>query len=829
MKVVRLAWIAFLRDAKAGELRVLGLALIVAVTALTAVGFFTNRVSRAVDQQAGEVLAGDLRLQSSNQLSQTYLTDAHRRGLSTAEVASFPSVILHNEASALCAIRAVSSTYPLRGHVKITDAPFGTPYEVRRTPTPGEVWPEARVLAMLQLQVGDALKVGKAALRITHVLEYRPDQGSQFVDFAPTVLISMEDLAKTELIQPGSRITYSALFAGSPSTIAQFKSDLTARKKMGERLSDIADASPQIRSAIDRAGRFLNLAALVTIFLACVAVAISARRYVARHLDAVALMKSLGASQRFVLSVSVVQLLIVAIAAGIAGSIIGYLAEEAITLFLRGLLRGELPAPSLSVAWVGIVTSVLVLTGFALPSLLQLRRVPPARVLRRNLEPPPLRYVSVYGTALLALVALLGWLLRDAKLLGYVLLAAIVTFAILTIAGWILVRLLSRLRGRVGVAWRYGIANIARRGRDSIAQVVAFGLGLMVLLLLILVRNDLMAQWRASLPKDAPNYFLINIRPDEGDQLQKFFTDRSVAPPRLVPMMRAHLTGINDQPVAKLKLPSDRGRDFVDREANLTWAEDLQPDNKIVAGSWWKPNDDGGPRVSVENELAQALGLKVGDRLTYDVAGEPITATVASLRQVQWDSFRPNFFMVFSPGVLDAATGTYVTSVHLLPEQKPMLLEFMRTFPEVTTIDLDAILSQVRGVMDKASTAVRYVFAFTLLAGITVLLAAIQATRDERRHESAMLRTLGAKRSTVLQGVAAEFIALGLLSGVLAAAGATLGGYLLATRVLDLKYHFDPLLWIVGLLAGAVLVGVSGTLATRSVVEHSPLETLRRT
>jgi putative ABC transport system permease protein len=829
MRALRLAFIAFLRDAKAGELRVLGFALIVAVTALTAVGFFTNRVSRAVDQQAGEVLAADLRLQSSEPIDRDYLARAHSKGLATAELASFPTVVLHGDTTALCAIRAVTPTYPLRGHIKVADAPFGTAYETRATPAPGEAWPEARVLAMLQLQVGHMIRIGKAEFRITHVLQYRPDQGSQFVDFAPTVLISMADMAKTGLIQQGSRITYSALFAGQPPAIAQFKTDLTARKRVGERVSDIADASPQIRSAIDKSGRFLNLAALVTIFLACVAVAISARRYVARHLDAVALMKSLGASQRFVLAVSTLQLMLIAIAAGAIGSVFGFLAEEAIALFLRGILRGELPAPTISVAWIGVLTAVLVLAGFALPPLLQLRRVPPARVLRRNLEPPPLKYVSVYGTALAALVLLLGWLLRDVKLLSYVLLSAAATFAVLGLAGWLLVRLVSRLRGRVGVAWRYGIANIARRGRDSIAQVVAFGLGLMVLLLLIIVRNDLMTQWRASLPQNAPNYFLINIRPEQTAELQKFFTDRDVGAPQLVPMVRAHLMSINDRPVGQLKLPSDRGREFVEREANLTWAEHLQPDNKILAGHWWHPGDHGGARVSVEMEIAQALGLKVGDRLTYDVAGEAITARVASLRSVQWDSFRPNFFMVFSPGVLEETAGTYVTSVHLLPEQRPMLLDFMRQFPEVTAIDLDAILSQVRSVMDKASTAVRYVFAFTLLAGLTVLLAAIQATRDERRHESAMLRTLGAKRSVVLQGVAAEFTTLGILSGVLAAAGATLGGYLLATHVLDLKYHFDPLLWIIGLFAGAFIVGVSGTLATRSVVEHSPLETLRRT
>lgn len=827
MKALRLASLALLRDGKSGELGVLLLALLVAVAALTAVSFFTSRVTRIVDQQAGEVLAADLRLRSPDAISREYFELAAKAGLKTAELATFPSVVLKGDESALTAIRAVSATYPLRGHVKVADEAFGRGYETGRTPGAREIWPESRLLAQLGAKLGDTVQVGSAQFTITKVLDYRPDQGSAFVDLAPSLLMRLEDLDATGLIQPGSRVTYAALFAGEAAAVTDLKQQLTAIKKAGERVVDLQEASPQIRSAIDRAARFLNLAALVTILLAAIAVAIAARRYVARHLDTVALMKSMGAPQRLVVQISTLELLMIALLAGLAGTAIGYAAQAGIGWLLKDLVRDDLPPPSLDAIWLGLTTSVLMLIGFALPPLLQLGRVPPARVLRRNLEPPPLKYATVYGTALAALTALLWWLLRDATLLAYVVGATFATFAALMAAGWLLVRLLGRLRGSVGVAWRYGMANIARRGRDSIAQIVAFGLGLMVLLLLALVRNDLMADWRASLPVNAPNHFMINIRADQGDAIREFFTKRAMLAPMLVPMVRARLTAINGVSTSEIKPNNERGRDFVEREANLTWSDELQSDNKIVAGTWWSKANLAQPQVSVESEAANALGLKLGDELTYDVAGEPVTALVTSFRTVRWDSFRPNFFMVFSPGVLDRTAGTYITSVHIPAEQRTVLGDFVRSFPEVTAIDLEAILAQVRGVMDKAALAVQYVFGFTLLAGITVLLAAIQATRDERRYESAMLRTLGASRRTVLQGVAAEFITLGLLAGTLAALGASVAGYFLATRVFNLRYSPDPLVWLVGLIAGALLVGISGTLATRSVVNHPPVATLR--
>ena len=827
MNTLRLALRSLLRDLRSGEIAVLLLALTVAVASLTAVGFFTSRVSRAVTQQAGEVLAADLRLESARALDERYDREATARGLEVARILSMPSVVFVGEQSSLITLRAASQGYPLRGRLKVAERPFGPAQPVDGIPARGEAWADSRLLAKLGAEVGSTLNVGSASFRVTRVLDYRPDQGVGFADLSSTLLINIDDVPDTGLIQPGSRVSRAVLFAGDPRPVDTFREWLEASKQKGERLKAVADASPQIRSSSDRAGRFLSLASIVAVLLSAIAVAMSARRYASRHLDTAALMKCMGASQREVLAQSLVQLGVIAIAVAAAGTALGYLAQTGLAALTRDLVQGTLPPPSPDAAWLGLATSVAVLVGFALPPMLQLRRAPPARVLRHDLEPPPPGVLAVYGLAAAAVLGLLYGLMRDARLVGYVAAGLGITFVALAAAGWLLVRTLAPLRRGVGVAWRYGLANVARRGRESIVQVVAFGLGLMVLLLLALVRDDLLREWKASLPADAPNYFMINIRPDEGDAVRAFFAERGIGGTELVPMVRARLAAVNGVPVEQMTFTSDRAEGFVERESNLTWAATHGPDNRIVAGQWWRPGDGGGPRASVEQEYAETLGLKLGDALTYDVAGEAISAKITSLREVQWDSFQPNFFVVFSPGVLDDVTGTLITSAHVEPGQRPALVELVRRFPEVTIIDVDALLSQVRGVMDKASTAVQYVFLFTLLAGLVVLLAAVQATRDERRYESAMLRTLGASRRVVLAGVAAEFVTIGLLAGLLAAAGAALAGWLLARNVFELAYAPSASVWIAGVFGGALLVGVAGVLAARSSVTQPPSATLR--
>jgi putative ABC transport system permease protein len=846
MNTLRFAFVNFARDWKSGEQAVMAMALLVAVAALTAIAFFTNRIALGVEQQAGEVLAADIRIESQAPYYEPHEKRAAELNLLTARTMVFPTVIYYGERSVLTALRAVSPEYPLRGRMKLSRSLDGAVEEVQAAPPPGEVWADARMLAQLDADVGDRIDLGSAQFTVTRVLIARPDVGSQFAEMLPGAIFSLESLPATELIKPGSRPAYAMLFAGTPAAVTQFKDYLKTNRQTGERVTNIADASPQLRESIDRAGSFLNLASMVSVLLSAIAVAMAARRYAARRMDVVALMKSMGASQARVLTIYVTQLLIIALLATGVGTLIGYLAQEGLAWLLKDLLRGELPAPTFEPALLGLATAFTVLIGFALPPLLQLRKVPPVRVLRHDVGAPPLHNLLIYGLAIGAVIAVVATIVRDAKLVQQVVLGLAGTFVTLYFCGLGLVRALAVVRGRVGVSWRYGVANIARRGRESVVQVVAFGLGLMVLLLLIIVRNDLLSTWRNSLPTDAPNQFIINIQPSKVDEVREFFVAQGLAAPTLSPMASARMTHINDVPIVEWRAryrpapkdnamddedaqrASERARNASERQANLSWVEALPEGNKIVQGKWWGVNDGGGPRLSVEAGMAAALHVKVGDRISYDFAGETITATIASLREVKWDSFRPNYFIVFSPGVIDHAVGTYITSTHVPPEKRATMREFMRRFPEVTAIDIDAAIAQVRSVMDKVSLAVEYVSAFTLFAGITVLFAAIQSTRDERRYESAMLRTLGASRRVVLLGVASEFGVLGILSGVLAAAGATLVGYLLAIGPFNLEYSVDATVWIAGMFAGIALVGIVGTLATYSVVNAPPVETLRR-
>ena len=827
MQILRFALRNLWRDLRSGELSVLLLALCVAVLSLTAVGFFTSRISQGVRAQAAEVLAADLRLESPRPIPGRYFAQSRTLGLRSAQILSFPTAIFNGEASQLAALQAVSANYPLRGHVRIADTPFGAARITDRTPGFGEVWVDARIIAQLKISLGARLRIGAGSFRVTEVLDYRPDQGTGFVNLAPAAMINIEDIGATQLIQPGSRVTYAALFAGAEPAVAAFREFLAAAKAPGERLREVDESSRQLNSAVDRASRFLNLASLASVLLAAVAVAMGARRYASRHINTVALMKCMGASQRFVLAISIIELALLAAASVATGAALGYLAQWGLAWLLKDLIRTELPPASLAPLPIALVTVTAMLIGFALPALLQLKSTPPVRVLRKTATAPPLRFGLSYACALAALFAILWSFVRDTELVASLLAGVLAVGLVLTLAGYGLVLLTGRLRGGVGVAWRYGLANVSRRGGGSVVQIVAFGLGLMVLLLLAVVRGDLLADWRRSLPADVPNNFLVNIRPEERGPLQDFLKSHGFGEPQMYPMVRARITAINGAASESLHPKGDSARGYLEREQNLTWTARLMDDNQLVEGRWWTAADFGKPMVSISSEYQEALKLKLGDTLRFDVAGESLTVRVASIRKVRWDSFRPNFFLVFPPGLLDGAAGTYMTSIYLTAAQRPSLIDLVRQFPTVSVFDVDAILRQIRDIMDRASLAVQYVFIFTLAAGVVVLLAAVQSTRDERRYESAILRTLGASRATVLQGVAAEFSALGFLAGTLGALGASAVGWMVARRLFSLQFTPDPKVWVIGLTCGTILVGVSGTLATRRVVNTPPIVSLR--
>jgi putative ABC transport system permease protein len=505
--------------------------------------------------------------------------------------------------------------------------------------------------------------------------------------------------------------------------------------------------------------------------------------------------------------------------------VLAFAGKALLARVLADMVGGSLPAPGAASLMLGPITALAMILAFALPPLAQLRRVPPLRVLRKDVAPSPAVLVA-YASAAIGIVVMLLLVLRETRMVLLSAFALAATLGALYVVGWLLVYSLKSVRGRGGAAWRYGLANLARRRRESVVQLAAFGLGLMVLLLLSVVRGDLLAAWQATLPADAPNNFLINIQPHEREPLSAIFARHDVEPPEYWPLVRARLAEINDVAVRDIMDVSPRGRRFLEREANLSWSQDLQVGNRLTDGVFW--NDAGEPAgVSVETEFAESLGLALGDRLVFDVAGEPVAATVTSFRLVEWDSFRPNFFMLLSPGLLREEAGTFISAAHVPRDRRQLFIDIARELPGVTVFDLEALIGQVRGVMDKAALAVQIVFLFTLAAGIVVLLAAVQASLGERRYEAAMLRTLGARRGLVLRAVATEFVVVGMLAGLLGAIGAGAAGAALARNVFELEYVGSGSLAIVGLIAGAVLVGVSGTFAARSAVSQPPVTVLR--
>jgi putative ABC transport system permease protein len=827
MRAVSFALRTFGRELRSGEVLVLLAAVGLAVGALTAVGFLTDRIGKAVARQANEVLAADLRLRSQEPVPEEWRELAAEYGLETAETMFFPSVVFAGDASALSSIKVVSDRYPLRGTVRVADQLFGEQRDVEGIPGVGEIWADGALLARVGADIGSVLSVGELRLRVSAVLTYRPDQSIGFASLAPSLIMNIDDIPRSGLIGEGSRVSYALLVAGEESAVSDFNEAIEDKLPESVRIRSQEESSERAYNAADRAQRFLSLTAVISLLLSAVAVAMSARRFAHRRMDAVALMKSLGATQDFVIAVALIQLVLLGILGVLFGSVAGFAAEEALSRILVDLIASDLPDPGLRPVVLASGSAMVLLLGFALPALIQLRNTPPLRVLRHDVMPPAPSRLLVVGLSLAAVAALLYRSVGDPLMLAILVGGIVVIAAALYLVGRGLVASIGRFRSGVGVAWRYGLANVARRGRDSAIQVVAFGLGLTVLLLLTLVRTDLLEGWRQTLDEDAPNHFLINIQPHEVGSVGAFFEENGATAPTFTPLVRARMTSINGESVKDREYPTEDGRWLANREANLSWTAEMSASNEVVQGEWWTSDYDGPPLVSIEEEAAFDAGLEVGDRLDFFVAGRDVQAEIASIRKINWDSFQPNFFIVLSPGALDDMPTTYISSMRIEDDQRAMLVDLVRAYPSISVIDLDAILQQVRGIIEKASLAVQAVFVFTLAAGIAVLFAAVQSTIDERRFESAMLRALGARRRTVFFGVMAEFAALGLAAGLLASAGASILAAVVAVQLFQLPYEFNPLLWVVGLTAGVLLVCISGFFAARGAVNAAPAEVLR--
>ena len=815
-----------LREWRSPELRVLASALVIAVAAVAAVGFFTDRVDRGMTQQAATLLGGDVAVVSNAPIPERWLDEARQRGLDATRSATLPSVLFTpDDDSQLVSVRAVDRDWPLRGEIQLAGDPDP---EIRlQGPEPGQAWGDGALLQSLELRPGATVELGYMELALTAQLLVEPDRGSNLFDIAPRLLIHFEDLEETGLIGPGSRVRYQFLAAGDPGAVESLRGWLESEMQPGQRLIDLEDANPELREAVNRAQRFLGLASLMAVLLAGAAIAVAAHHYANQRADGAAVMRALGASRRRVLRVYFLRVLAIATVASVTGLALGFAAQFVLSSLLGDWLATDLPPPGWRPVVAGLGVGLITATGFALPALLRIGQVPPLRVLQRNLGLPP---VSVWLSTTLALVtfgALLYWQSADPGLAAWVLLGTALALVVLGALGLLLIVLLRPLRDRGGMALRFGLANLSRRGGLSAIQMVAFSIGILALLLLAIVRVDLLSAWEQNIPADAPNLFFINIQPGQEQALADRVSAAGLERPEMEPMIRGRLVAINDERVSAADFDDDRARRLLEREFNLSYADTPPAHNRVVAGRWFDQDATEHGEWSVESGLMERFGLNLGDTLTFNIAGTPIDGRITNVREVDWDSFKVNFFVIGPPGLLENQPQTYITALYLPDDLEQEKNRWLREFPAVTAIDVAALLAQVRSVIDQATRAVEYVFLFTLFAGLTVLYAAVQATRDVRRRETALLRTLGARRQQIRNGLLAEFGTLGLLSGLLAALIASAVGGVLAWQVFGFDYTVNPMTFVFGIVGGTLGIGLAGWLGTRRVLDQAPLKVLR--
>ncbi len=822
------------RDCRAGELTLLAVAVVVAVAGVTTVGFFTDRVNQALSRQANQLLGADLVVSADRPLDAQFESEATRLGLQVTRMQRFPSMAAVNGQNVLAEIKSVTAGYPQRGELRVTDVLYAPDRRATAIPAPGTVWVDEKLYTRLQLKPGDVVEVGQSRLPVSAIITQEPDSAIGFINAGPRVMMNEADLAATGLVQVGSRIRYRVQVAGTAGAVEAYRAWVESRLAPGQRVESIQDARPEIRSALERAEKFLSLAALFSVVLAAVAVALAARRFLQRHLDACAVMRCHGASRGRVVRLYVLQFIVLGCVASLIGCVVGLLAQHALALWLGSLITVELPAAGPLPALHGFVTGLALLLGFSLPPLLALGRVPPLRVLRRDLGAPDSMGWLGYVLGIAVIGGLILWKAGELRLGLLVFGGFAAAMLAAGLLAWGVIVAVSQMRS-AGVSWRFGIANLHRRRLASVLQVAALGVGVMALLTLTIIRGELLQLWQDSLPPDTPNRFIVNIQKDQIPGLEKFFAAQGIAMPKLHPMVRARLTKINERAVSSADYADDRARRLADREFNLSWATQMQRDNLLVAGKWWDKSGWGGDgkpqrsdQFSMEDGIARTLGVKLGDVLTFDSAGSAFSAEVTSLRKVDWDSFNVNFFLVAPPGLLEQQPVSYVSSFYLPPGNVELLNALVKQFPNFLLIDVAQVLNQVQAMITQVSRAVQFVFLFTLLAGLVVLYAAIASTQDERLYQATIMRTLGASRSQLARANLAEFAVIGALAGLIAAAGANVLGYALASRIINVGYSFSFTVWVVGITCSIVGIAAAGYLGTRQVLRISPLRVLRQ-
>ena len=854
---------------RAGELGLLVAAILLAVAALTAVGFFADRLQAGLARDARQLIGGDAVVVSDNPLPPQFAAQARALGLQVAHTVSFSTMAraddAHGGATRLVALKAVSPGYPLRGRLQVALVPGGPGAYTTEIPARGEVWVDPTLLEALALQVGDPMALGDTELRISRLIAAEPDRGAGFMSFAPRVMVHEADLAATGLVQPASRLTWRLAVAGPDPAVKRFQEWAQAQIQpatgssasananananaaangqaqaqanpqanaqaeaplRGVRLESMDAGRPEMRQTLDRASKFLHLVALLAALLSAVAVALAARGFASRHLDDCAMLRVLGQSQAGIARAYAFEFGLVGVAASTLGVALGFAVHFVFVQLLAGLVEATLPLPGAWPALFGLGVGLTLLVAFGLPPVLQLAQVPPLRVIRRDLGGLKPASLGVLGLGIAGFAALLLAASRDLMLGGI----AVGGFAVAVLLFASLAALALRLLRRAvneSTAPRWLVLatrQVAARPAYTVVQVSALAVGMLALVLLVLLRTDLISSWRRATPPDAPNRFVINVQPEQAQDFQQALARAGVARYDWYPMIRGRLITINGRPVSPEQYTDERARRLVDREFNLSHSADLPAHNQVVAGRW-QPEEAGA--ISMEEGIAQTLGLAIGDTLVFDIGGLRQTSRVTSLRKVDWGSLRANFFAMYTVSRMPELPATYMGAFRA-PVQPGFDNALVRAFPNITSIDMSATLGQVQRVLDQVIRAVEFLFGFTLAAGLVVLFAAITATREERAREFAIMRAVGARASLLRQVQRAELIGVGLLAGFLAASVASVVGWALARWVFEFSWRVSPWVPVGGALAGALLAWAAGWWGLREVLRQPVAQTLRR-
>ena len=858
-----LGWRTLWRDLRSGELRLLMVAVTLAVAALTAVGFFSDRLQAGLQRDARQLLGGDAVVVSDNPPAAPWVEQADRLKLRHVLTLTFPTMGRADDAQGgatrLVALKAVGDGYPLRGQLRLArDAADREGQPTSGIPERGTVWVDAALLEALALKSGDALLLGDARFRIAELIALEPDRGTGFMTFAPRVMLNAADLSATGLVQPASRITYRLAVAGDEPAVRQYLTWAEAEVKKpevhGVRLESLGSGRPEMTRTLDRAEKFLSLAALLAALLSAVAVALAARGFAARHLDDCAMLRVLGLPQRAIAGAYTVEFVLVGLAASAAGVLIGYAVHHVFVALLAGLVDAALPPPSVWPVLFGIGIGLTLLVAFGLPPVLQLAQVPPLRVLRRDVGALKPASLAVLGLGVAGFAALLLAVSSDLTL-GLIAVGGFAgAAAVFALLSWVAVKGLRRaVNEQTAPRWLVlATRQMSARPAYAVVQISSLAVGLLALVLLVLLRTDLISSWRAATPADAPNRFVINVMPDQGEAFRATLKDAGVTKMDWYPMFRGRLVAINGKPVNPTDFSDDRAQRLVDREFNLSHAAERPPHNEISAGRW-QPNEAGA--VSVEQGLAETLGLKLGDRMTFDIAGTPAEGKITSLRKVDWASMHANFFVMFPLAEMPDMPITYIAAYRapeiwpprasasresLPPEGARATLgrpgggaagfdnALVRQFPNITNVDMSATLAQVQRVLDQVIRAVEFLFGFTLVADLIVLFAAVSATREERAREFAIMRAVGASSRLLGDVQRAELVGVGLLAGFLASAVAVGVGWAMARYAFEFNWTASPWVPLAGSAVGAVLALVAGWWGLRDVLRRPVVETLRR-